>query len=215
MPVVACTASVVVVKRVFLLSPASAGGKRTAMLLRDGATFPLARALRSPEGAPIADIFQFTSGLYFRGKLAYARAFANPPAGAPDLLVITADRGLVEPGTRLTAADLRRFAGVDISTGSAAYIRPLRRDADRLRGQIGAGATVVLLGSIATGKYADLLLDVFGERLLFPLPFVGRGDMSRGGLMLRAAESGVELTYAPLHGATRHGPRPPRLARRR
>ena len=41
--------------------------------------------------------------------------------------------------------------------------------------------------------------------------FVGRGDMSRGGLLLRHARSGVELDYLPLRGATRHGARPPRL----
>jgi hypothetical protein len=72
----------------------------------------------------------------------------------------------------------------------------------------------VLLGSIASDKYVDLLLEVFGERLLFPAEFVGRGDMSRGGLMLRCATAGVEMSYLPVAGAKRHGPRPPRLPRR-
>src|SRR2546426_247399 len=71
----------------------------------------------------------------------------------------------------------------------------------------------VLLGSIATGKYADLLLDILGDRLLFPPSFVGRGDMSRGGLLLRCVRAGMELPYAPLQGAIRHGPRPPKLPR--
>ena len=74
----------------------------------------------------------------------------------------------------------------------------------------------MLLGSIATGKYVDTLTATFGERLLFPEEFVGRGDMSRGGLMLRCAASGMELKYVPALGATRHGPRPaklPKLAR--
>ena len=72
---------------------------------------------------------------------------------------------------------------------------------------------VVLLGSIATSKYVEPLLEVFGDRLLFPAEFVGRGDMSRGGLMLRSARAGAELTYVPVAGATRRGPRPARLPR--
>jgi hypothetical protein len=47
----------------------------------------------------------------------------------------------------------------------------------------------------------DVLLDVVGERLLFPTDFVGRGDMSRGALLLRAAREGRELAYEPVAGA--------------
>jgi hypothetical protein len=65
----------------------------------------------------------------------------------------------------------------------------------------------VLLGSIATGKYVDVLLEVIGERLLFPTDFVGRGDMSRGALLLRAARDGKELIYEPVAGAIRRGRR--------
>ena len=71
----------------------------------------------------------------------------------------------------------------------------------------------VLLGSIASGKYVDVLLEVFGSRLCFPAEFAGRGDMSRGGLMLRCVASGEELGYVPLVGAERHGKRPPKLTR--
>src|SRR5438552_2421090 len=71
---------------------------------------------------------------------------------------------------------------------------------------------IVLLGSIATPKYVDPLLEIFGERLLFPAEFAGRGDMSRGGLMLRCVSAGVQLTYVPLASAARHGPKPPKLA---
>ena len=71
---------------------------------------------------------------------------------------------------------------------------------------------VVLLGSIATGKYLDLLAGPFGERLRFPSEFVGRGDMSRGGLLLRCVRAGAELTYVPVLGAIRTGTRPPKLA---
>jgi hypothetical protein len=70
----------------------------------------------------------------------------------------------------------------------------------------------VLLGSIATGKYADILMEAMGERLVFPREFVGRGDMSRGGLLLRQVREGRELEYIPVAGAVRHGQRPPKLA---
>ena len=81
----------------------------------------------------------------------------------------------------------------------------------RLLAEIGPDCDVVLLGSIASPKYVDVLPAIFGERLLFPIDFVGRGDMSRGGLLLRQAREGVELPYVPVPGAVRHGARPPKL----
>jgi hypothetical protein len=72
---------------------------------------------------------------------------------------------------------------------------------------------VVLLGSVASDKYISVLLSIFGERLLFPEAFVGRGDMSRGGLLLRCVRAGLELDYVPILGARLHGERPPRLPR--
>ena len=64
----------------------------------------------------------------------------------------------------------------------------------------------------AAGKYVDVLEPFFGGRLYFPSAFVGRGDMSRGGLMLRASRSGVELEYAPItQGQRPRGRRPPKL----
>jgi hypothetical protein len=163
-------------------------------------------------GAPLGDVFAWLSALYFRGKLAYARRFARPPGGlAGGALVMAPGTGLREADTRISAADLRAMATVDIET--ADFVRPLRRDAALLDRLCGPGARVVLLGSIATGKYVDTLLDVFGPRLVFPSQFVGRGDMSRGGLMLRAARSGEELPYATIANAVLHGPRPPKLPR--
>ena len=70
---------------------------------------------------------------------------------------------------------------------------------------------MVLLGSVASPKYVDVLTAIFGERLKFPIDFVGRGDMSRGGLLLRQAREGVELPYVPVIGAVLHGARPPKL----
>jgi hypothetical protein len=70
----------------------------------------------------------------------------------------------------------------------------------------------VLLGSVATGKYVELLTRLLGPRLHYPPSFIGRGDMSRGGLLLRHAREATELDYDILHlDAPRHGPRPPKL----
>jgi len=200
--------------RVFLLSPAHCGGKRAGYLFNDSATFDLARRIRQPGGVPLGEVFSFVSGLYFRGKVAYARAFGRPPDGVSGALVITTNRGLVPADTTVTLKDLRDMGCVDISAEERRYRRPLARDAKALAG-LKAECQFVLLGSVATGKYVDALLDVFGERLLFPEEFVGRGDMSRGGLMLRRVDERRELTYVPVAGATRHGTRPPRLQPRR
>lgn len=199
--------------RIFLLSPASCSGRRAAQLLSPRAQFPLAARLREGHAAPIGEIFQFLSGLYFRGKLAYARAFAAPPPELPSgVFVITTGAGLVDADTPVTGDAIRSFAGVDISASNAAYRNPLERTARSILEEGGGDMEVVLLGSIASGKYADVLGPIFGERLLFPPAFVGRGDMSRGGLMLRAAAAGEELDYEPIAGAIRHGARPPKLA---
>jgi hypothetical protein len=202
--------------RIFLLSPANCGGIRAKMVMSPAAEFALARQLRDRAGAPLGDIFSFVSGLYFRGKLAYARRFAQPPdpedpVAAGGVLVITPNAGLRAADTPVTVASFRRFASVAIDLENRTYSTPLERGARALRAAIGPDCEVVLLGSIASGKYVDLLLPVFGDRLMFPPDFVGRGDMSRGGLMLRRAADGVELDYVTLAGAVRHGQRPPKL----
>jgi hypothetical protein len=191
--------------RIFLISPASSSGKRAQVLLREAADFPLARAVRTKRGAPIGDVFAFLSGLYFRGKITYARAFAPKTS-----FVITPDRGLVSPELNVTAATLKQFALVDIGREDSRFSEPLLRDARRLATEH-PEAQVVLLGSIASNKYVTHLTSVFGERLLFPRDFVGRGDMSRGGLLLRAARAEKELAYQPVLGAVRRGKRPPKL----
>jgi hypothetical protein len=205
-----------VAQRIFLLSPAYAGGERGRMILREQAQFELARRLRdSSRGAPIAEVFTFLSGLYFRGKIAYANAFARPPRGKPGVVVITPTRGLIDARTRIHLDDLREFAGVDIHENDPLYRLPIERDARRLANKLPAQSEVILLGSIATGKYVDVLLASFGDRLRFPAEFVGRGDMSRGGLMLRCAADGQELSYISVAGAMVKGKRPPKLAPRR
>jgi hypothetical protein len=200
--------------RIFLLSPAHTAGVRARLSFDERARFDLARRLRSPEGAALGEVYSFLSGLYFRAKLLYARAFAAPPRGACGVLVITPGEGLRTPGDRVDLARLRRFAEVPIDASDPRYREPLVRDARALGWLVdrsGAGCEVILLGSIATGKYAEPLGAVFGELLRFPAAFVGRGDMSRGGLMLRALDAGRALETIPLAGAVRHGPRPPRL----
>jgi hypothetical protein len=197
--------------RVFLLSPASSSGKRCQLLLARGASFELARRVRG-DGAPLGEVFSFLSSLYFRGKLTYAQRFATPPDGCPAAFVITADRGLVAPETTIRLRDVRAFGRVPIDAGERRYAIPLRESTRALAERLPSGAQVVLLGSIATSKYVDLLREVFGPALLFPPAFVGRGDMSRGGLLLRAARAGVELDYAALDGAMRRGPRAARLS---
>ena len=203
--------------RVFLLSPANCSGPRAKIVLSERATFDLAVRLRSQAGTAIGEAFAFISGLYFKGKLAYALAFARPPEPGAGLagsgaLVITPNAGLRPVETAVTVDALRAFAGVDIASNDPRYRRPLVASARALAEEIGPECEVVLLGSIASAKYVDVLTEVFGERLLFPIDFVGRGDMSRGGLLLRCARSGEELRYVPVQGAVRHGPRPPKLA---
>ena len=184
------------------------------MVMSPAARFPLATQLRTDEGASLGEVFSFVSGLYFRGKVAYARAFARPPAGVSGALVITTNRGLLPADATVTVADLRDMGCVDIDKNEKRYRRPLARDI-RALAKSDADCEFVLLGSVATGKYVDALVETLGERLLFPAEFVGRGDMSRGGLMLRCADEGRELTYVPVAGAVRHGKRPPKLELRR
>jgi hypothetical protein len=213
--------------RIFLLSPANCSGTRAKQVLSAKAAFPLALELRSKQGARLGDVFSFVSGLYFRGKLTYARRFAvpEPPAGSGSharqprvgpgsgVHIITPNAGLREPDTYITLDALLAFAGGEVDPSNARYRRPLERSARALSADIGPDCEVVLLGSVASPKYVDVLGGIFGERLRFPIDFVGRGDMSRGGLLLRRAREGVELEYAPVAGTVLHGTRPPRLPR--
>lgn len=195
--------------RVFLLSPAHCGGRRAGYLLKQDSTTPLSARLRQGT-LTLGEAFSFMSGLYFRGKLAYASRFA---AGADGCLVITPTRGLQPPAQLVSVALIEEFAGTDIAAGDARYRAPLERDLAALAARLPPSAPVVLLGSIASDKYVEVLAPALGPRLHYPIAFVGRGDMSRGGLLLRSAASGDELEYVPLdEAAPRRGTRPPRLA---
>jgi len=203
-------------RRIFLLSPASSSGKRAALLFNPRAEFAVAQRVRSEEGAPLGEVFSFLSGLYFRGKLNYARAFENPPPRrASGVHIITPTDGLCSPGQMVTLRDLERFATVPIDAGESRYRFQLERDATRLAEKIGARCEVVLLGSVATGKYVDVLEPIFGDRLLFPKEFLGHGDMARGGMLLKRAASGEELTYVPVSDPVRLASRATKKARAR
>jgi hypothetical protein len=189
--------------RVFLLSPANCRGRRAQQVLSPKATFSVAARLRT-EGVPIGDLFAHMSGLYFRGKITYARKFGRA-------FVITPDQGLVGDDTTITSTVLVRFAGVEIDLGNPGYRAPLERTSRELAAAAAGDDEFVLLGSVASEKYVQVLSAIFGHRLVFPSAFVGRGDMSRGGLLLRAAAASQELEYIPVIGAVRRGARPPKL----
>jgi hypothetical protein len=186
--------------RIFLLSPAHSSGRRAALLTRPGASFELARRIRIGD-ATLGEVFTFCSGLYFRGKLAYARRFASAPPAMDGIHIITTSRGLLPADHPVDLELLYEFATVEIHAKDSRFTGPLIRCAEKVAR---TGAEAVLLGSIATAKYLDCLLPVFGKRLLYPVDFVGRGDMSRGSLLLRSATEGRELTYAPVQGAVLH-----------
>jgi hypothetical protein len=183
------------------------------MVLNESATFELAVRLRNG-GVPLGDLYSFISGLYFRGKIAYAEAFAAPPDGLGGAYVITAAGGLLPPHKQMTLELMRQFADVAIDPADDRYRVPLERDARALNETAGPECEIVLLGSIAEAKYVQPLAAIFGDRLTFAAEFVGRGDMSRGGLMLRCAEARMELAYIPAQGAVRRGKRPPKLPKK-
>lgn len=196
--------------RVYLLSPARTNSRRAGELACSQS--PLGVALRSEHGAPLGEAFAYLSSLYFRGKLAYASRFGSAELAVPGVLVITPGHGLCRPNTRVRASDLAAMGQIDVDADNPAFVQPLLRDVGRLFQSASADTEFVLLGSIATPKYVEPLSSVLGERLLFPREFVGRGDMSRGGLLLRAAREGTRLDYVPVHSSVLHGPRAKRLA---
>jgi hypothetical protein len=189
--------------RIFLLSPATTEGLRAQQLTSPRARFGAAERYRSPEGVTIAEAFTFMSSLYFRGKIGYARHFAAPPpelalgSGDDGILVIAPGFGLVPPSWRITSEEMKKLRRTPVDLKSRAYCAPMKKHVEQLR-DLAPAAWVVLLGSIATGKYVDLLLPTLGDRLLFPRDFAGAGDMKRGGMLLRAAREDRELAYVTL-----------------
>ncbi|MFL6248475.1 MAG: hypothetical protein ACJ74H_20800 [Thermoanaerobaculia bacterium] len=196
--------------RLFLLSPATLSGLRAKQLTSPRAKFALAQQYQTEAGVPIADAFAFMSALYFRGKIAYARRFAvpSPIIGGDGIFIITSGYGLVPPDWRITEERMKRMRRIDIDADARNYAKPLREHATLIARALENEdeAEVVLLGSVATGKYVDVLWPILGKRLRFPIAFAGLGDMARGGLMLRAARAGKELEYATLDANRKRPP---------
>ena len=129
--------------RIFLLSPARLDGKRAHLLFHPVTMFPVARALHSKAGAPIGEIFTFLSGLYFRGKLAYAEAFARPPNGlSSGVFVITSNRGLLAPSVRLTLDDLASLARTASTVLQSSFVTPSSAMPRRWRRRLARGASL-------------------------------------------------------------------------
>jgi hypothetical protein len=196
--------------RVFLLSPANCGGQRAQWILKRNSRAALAQRLRSGEGVPLGELFSFLSALYFRGKLAYARAFAQPPPGQPGVFIITPTAGLLTHDVAIQLSKLRGFARVPISEKNARYRRSLLRDVRKLAARVGPDCEIVLLGSIASGKYLDILTRALGDRLRVPMDFIGIGDMQRGALLLRCIRDNRQLSYIEVAGIPDRLPRPRR-----
>jgi len=184
---------------VFLLSPANLAGTRAKQLTSPRAQFASALRYRSDDGVMIGEAFAFMSALYFRGKITYSLHFG----GRENTFVITPGFGLVSPDWRLTSERLKKMRKIDVDAANRRYAKPLRESAEALAARLDGNSQVVLLGSVATGKYVDILRPILGDRLRFPALFAGLGDMSRGGLMLRAVRANSELEYTTLD-APRH-----------
>ena len=180
--------------RVFVLSPANCNGLRARWMLRKNSRSEIAQRLRG-EGVSLGEVFSFLSALYFRGKLAYAQTFAEPPSNCPGILIITPTAGLMPDDTVIRLSKLHGFRRGRIHVKNRHYCSSLRRSARLLATQMGSDCELVLLGSLATGKYLNLLKPIFGSRLRVPQEFIGRGDMSRGGLLLRCVRENRELNY--------------------
>lgn len=183
---------------IMLLSPVRLSGQRGRILLDEGSDSAVARALRSTQGAVLGDVFSFVSGLYFRGKASYAERFAHAGGKSAAAFVMCAGAGLCRLDERIDLERLRGWARVSIREDNPHFTAPLYRHASELLAQYDEQARFVLLGSVATNKYVTPLLDVFSARLFYPREFLGRGDMSRGSLMLRAVRENRELEYAPV-----------------
>lgn len=183
--------------RLFLLSPATAHGAKARVLLQDPPRTPAATWLRSSDGMPLAAVFTYLSGLYFTGKLAYARAFANISPPLEGVYVLTMSDGLLSPAAPVSADMLRRFAAA--ADGSADGRDRLIQSARTIAAALGeAPCEVVFLGSVHSSKYTELLEPVFGDRLRFPRELVRRGQLERGAILLERATARRELDYITL-----------------
>src|SRR4029453_5554208 len=97
-----------------------AGGRRCSSTRAP--SFPLPLGCASQAGPGSAKVSASLSKFYFRGKPTYAREFAMASGGVTPILIITTDRGLVTPETRVERSDLDRFCQVDIASADERYL---------------------------------------------------------------------------------------------
>ena len=187
---------------IFLLSPADCSGKRAHYLLNPHATFPLARRLHGSDQVTLGEAFSFMSQLYFRGKLAYARAFADPPSGVRGIHVIAPGVGLMDPDAVIRPETLQEMAAVPVDPREPRYRDSLESSASELARSLDGPAEVVFLGSVATDKYLEVLREPFGTRLRVPRELIGKGTLSRGSILLRSAASGRPLSHVTMAKAS-------------
>lgn len=185
---------------IFLLSPANVNGRRAEHFTRKGASGALALGYQAGELA-IDEAFAYISALYFRGKVAYAREFGSGRGEVSGAQIIVPGFGLVPFGWVLDAERMKKLRRTSVDAATPAYRKPLERSVRALASELRGDDRVVLLGSLATGKYLDVLVPLLGERLMYPALFAGTGDMRRGALMLRAAAARAELAYEPVVAA--------------
>ena len=187
--------------RVFLLSPATAHGPKASTLVEDPPRTPAARRLHMPGGMTLGALFTHLSGLYFTGKLAYAREFANAPSGlgSRGIHVVTFTHGLLDPETMVDPDMLRLFRAAGTSEPGGMQREQLEASARELARALGdTECDVILLGSVHSTKYTEILEPIFGERLRVPRDLVRRGHLQRGGLLLECVQSRRELDYIAL-----------------
>jgi hypothetical protein len=189
---------------VFLISPANMSGIRGTRLLDEAGKTDVHARLKG-EGVELGKLFTFVSSLYFRGKLAYGNAFGKTSSGRPGVYIITPGAGLISPETRVTQQELRAICRTEIDPNNELFCRPL--DIRRLR-ETCKGSRFVLLGSIATPKYIEPLMRALDGDLFYPSAFLGRGDMSRGSLLLNCVRTQVELDYVRPEPPATHSKRP-------
>src|SRR4051794_34459452 len=130
-------------RQVFILSPAKTSGERAKLIYNPRANFGLAQRLHAGEGVSLGEVFSFLSGLYFRGKLTYSKAFSRPPRGIPGVLVITSHRGLLPADVPVNMDELRAFSEIAIELTEERYVAPLVRDADLLAEVLGQKCRIV------------------------------------------------------------------------
>ncbi len=127
---------------------------------------------------------------------------SNTPDGTINLSSLSSRRNVL--GKFLSMRKAQSFVVYPVRDGATVIIVQSDKSIGRFNYRTGVGAINL------RGKYFAHLT-MAATPFMFPSDFVGRGDMSRGGLMLRAARASTELRYVSVRGAVLKGKRPPKL----